>query len=123
MNDESLLSLEMKISRFLRVGVLVAGGFLLAGWLLQIQFTENPFLEFSHYRNIPLADSLSEAVAAGNVAQLIAYTGLLVLIALPVTRVFLTAVLFLRRRELLMAAVAVFVLIALALSVMLGWEI
>lgn len=121
--DERMLSLELKISKFLRVGVLVAGGFLAAGWLLQIQFTENPFLAFAHYQSVSLAESLQTAAQERNFPQLISYMGLFVLIALPVTRVFLTAVLFLRRREFAMAFIAAFVLLVLAVSMMLGWEL
>ena len=113
--------LELGVARLLRVGVLVSGALLLAGWLLSVR-GGNPFEAFSTYAPMPLAVSFRSALASRDFALLLSYAGLFVLVALPPLRVFFTAVLLARARERTLATLALLVLIVLALSFALGWD-
>lgn len=115
--------LELFISKLLRIGVLIAGFFLLIGWMSQFQFIGNPLEKLEHYQQISFVDSFRQCWERQQWGLVMAYVGLCVLISLPIVRVFMTAFLFFRRREFLMASAATFVFIALLLSFLLGFEI
>jgi len=94
-----LESLELKISKFLRIGVMVAGLFMLAGWLTHLVM-QGPSLEaLKIYHAITLDETLRTAVATKAWSEIVAYLGLIILIALPLIRVFLTAFLFIKQKE------------------------
>jgi uncharacterized membrane protein len=116
---DQLESLELKISKFLRIGVLVAGVFMLIGWVSQVALHGDSLEAFKVYRSYPLAESLTHL----DWPMVICYLGLGVLILLPITRVFLTAFLFVKQKEYLLAGIATFVLVALILSFSLGIEL
>lgn len=122
-NEEELYSLELFISRLLRKGVMLAGALLLIGWITQIQFTGNPLAEFQNYQASSLAEHLRLIWEQRQVGLMVSYLGLAVLISLPMLRVFLTAFLFLRQGERILAAVATLVLVLLLISFSLGIEI
>ena len=122
-DEQELYNLELFISKMLRLGVLVSGALLLIGWMTQIQFTENPFLAFHEYHALPLSQFLGQLWAAGDWGMLVSFAGLFVLISLPLLRVLLTAILFLRQGERKLALIAAFVLIMLLISFSLGIEI
>ncbi len=115
--------LELRIAKFLRIGVIVAGLLMLAGFVLNFQLRGNPFFNFETYDRIPLADLLAHHWAHRRWGQLVSYAGLGALISLPLIRVLLTAVLFLRQRDYLMAILAGLVLAGLAVSFTLGFEL
>lgn len=121
MND--IESLELKISKFLRVGVIISGVMMFAGWVTQIKFTGNPFYNFQIYDEIPLKELLEFYIARKEWGVLLSYSGLLVLISLPVIRVFLTAWLFVRQKEFILAGIALIVLISLIVSMSLGIDL
>lgn len=121
--EEELYNLEIFISQMLRGGVLIAGALLLVGWLTQIQFHENPFLAFQVYQPLSLKLYLNQLWQGGEWGLLTACGGLFVLISLPILRVVMTAVLFLRQGERKLALVAAFVLVLLLMSFSLGIEI
>jgi uncharacterized membrane protein len=116
-------SLELKISKFLRRGVLVAGGLIATGYVLKLRLTGDPFFNFQTYDRIPLQELLAFHRGRGDYAALISYAGLAALICLPLVRVLLTAVLFFRRREHLLGAVAAGVFLALLLAMGLGVDL
>lgn len=120
---DQLESLELKISKFLRLGVLVAGIFMLIGWLSHTFTQPDNFELLKTYHDSTLSETLRMAYAEGAWGTLISYLGLVILIALPITRVFLTAVLFLKQKEYLLAGIAGFVLVALIVSFSLGIEL
>jgi len=127
-DGDELLSLEMKISRFLRWGVLAAGAVMLVGWvgsLIRIHagWSGNPYAIFETYHSAPFLREIGSAFQAGSWPILLSYLGLVVLIALPMTRVFLTMVLFFKQKEKTLALVASIVLFLLLLSMGLGLEI
>ena len=115
-------SLELKISKFLRVGVLVAAAFMFVGWMMQFKLTANPFFNFSTYDQIPFVDMIQHHIMRKNYGALISYTGLIVLISLPLIRVALTGFLFLKQKEFILAGVAFLVLFGLIISFVFGFE-
>jgi uncharacterized membrane protein len=121
MND--LESLEIKISKFLRFGVLFAGFFILVGWLLNFQWSGNPFAGFESYDHIQFSDLALVYYRNQNWGVLICYVGLFLLISLPIIRVLLTAILFLKQKEFILAGIALFVLSGLLISFTLGIEL
>lgn len=115
-------SLELKISKFLRVGVLLAAVFMFIGWMMQFKLTANPFFSFSIYDQIPFTDLLQHHLYRKNWGALISYLGLIILISLPVIRVALTGFLFLRQKEFILAGIAFLVLFGLVISFVFGFE-
>lgn len=120
---DELELLELQISKFLRFGVLVAAVFMLVGWISQLIFQDHSFELLKTYHSVSLGDTLATAFSHNQWSELIAYLGLIILISLPITRVFLTAFLFLKQKEYLLAGIASFVLIALIVSFSLGIEL
>lgn len=120
---DRLESLELKISKFLRIGVFVAGAFMFIGWLSHSLTQPDSFENLRTYQPIHLIATLKEAWQQRAWGVLISYTGLAMLISLPITRVFLTAVLFIKQKEFLLAGIAFFVLAALIVSFSLGIEL
>lgn len=122
-NLEELEALELKISKLLRYGVIVAGVLIFTGWMLQIQFTSNPFLGFHDYHGLSLLANFQQALAQHDWAQLISYAGLFILISLPILRVLMTGILFVRQNDPIMAALAFFVFATILVSCALGLEL
>lgn len=114
--------LELKIAKFLRVGVIVSGILMLIGFTLQFKWSGNSLFNFTVYDEIPLKDLLEINFHRGRWAPLISYSGLIVLISLPLIRVLLTTYLFIRQKEYPLAIIAGLVFIGLMLSMSLGIE-
>ncbi|WP_413287520.1 DUF1634 domain-containing protein [Bdellovibrio sp. HCB337] len=123
MKSDGLLKLELKISHLLRWGVLFAGAFMLMGWISFLDFTQNPLAAFHDYREETLSQSLTHAFETHDWGLLLAYLGLMILISLPLLRVLMTGVLFVKQKEKTLAVVAFFVFAILILSFSLGIEI
>jgi uncharacterized membrane protein len=123
MSHDKLLSLELRISLLLRWGVLLAGAFMLIGWASMLDFTQNPLAAFQDYKSESLHESLLNALTQNQWGLLIAYAGLTILISLPLLRVLMTAVLFVKQKETVLAAIAFFVFATLILSFSLGIEL
>ncbi len=115
--------LELKISKFLRAGILVAGFFILAGWLVRFKWSENPFLRFQHYERTSFFDMAEIHFMSEDWAFFLSYSGLFILISLPIIRVMLTGILFFKQKEKILGSVAFAVLFFLLLSFGLGFEI
>ncbi|MBX2986573.1 MAG: DUF1634 domain-containing protein [Bdellovibrionaceae bacterium] len=120
MKARGMEELELRISLFLRAGVVIAGVLLLAGWLMSTRLGGHPLQGLETYQPHDLGLILREAWSQGRVGTLLCYGGLFALISLPIVRVLLTAVLFLRQKDLILSGVAFFVLACLALSFFLG---
>ena len=120
---DQLENLEIKISKFLRAGVILSGSLLLIGWLMDFNYNHNPFAEFSQYSNLDLGTALEVAFMGEKWGILICYLGLFILISLPMIRVLLTAILFVKQKEMMLAGIAALVLFALILSFSLGIEL
>ena len=122
MKDE-LYSLELKISWFLRIGVVIAGLLLLVGFLANFSFHGDPFYHFQTYDKIPFQVAIQHHIQHGHWKILISYAGLIALISLPIARVLLTAFLFVKQKEYHLAVIALVVLMGLSLSFSLGIEL
>jgi uncharacterized membrane protein len=116
-------NLELKISKFLRVGVIFAGTLMLIGWVSQIRLDVNPFFHYQIYDSIPLSELIKFHIYRENWGVLLSYAGLGALISLPLIRVFLTAIIFLKQKEFALAMIAAVVLIGLLISMSLGIEL
>ena len=120
MND--LETMELKISKFLRIGVVISGLVITVGWLMAFKADSDPFAPLQTYQPYSLIDSLQMNVLLENWGKVIAYMGLTILITLPVIRVFLSIILFIKQKEKTMALIGAIVLIGLMLSFSLGVE-
>ena len=120
---DELESLELKISKFLRVGVLAAGMFMLLGWITHLIFKGSSLELLKTYNAVSIEETWKIIIANNLWFELISYLGLIVLISLPITRVFLTAILFLKQKEYALAGIASIVLVALLISFVLGIEL
>lgn len=120
---DELESLELKISKLLRAGVLAAGFLMLIGWIAHLVLKGSSFELLKTYNAVSIDETFKIAIANNSWSVLIAYLGLIILISLPITRVFLTAFLFLKQKEYILAGIASFVLIALLVSFSLGIEL
>ena len=120
--NERGYDLELTIAKVLRYGVLIAGILMLVGWISAFQTTGNPLLEFSHFEEKSLSSSLDQCIEHGRWGILIAYIGLGCLISLPLIRVLLTALVFLRQKEFVLASVAIFVAFSLLISIAVGFN-
>lgn len=119
----SLHELELLIAYFLRWGVLGAGILLLVGWLWMLSQEGDVLGQYKDYQPVDLIESLHWALIMNNKAYLTALAGLVLLVLLPVIRVFLAGVLFIKDREYRMAAMALAVFVALVTSFFLGIDL
>lgn len=121
--DEELHSLELKIGKLLRKGVLSAGVVLLFGWVGMILQDQHTLLDYAVYKTQSAAEEIEWAYLTRDLPLMIAYGGLVILISLPLLRVLLTGYLFLRQKDKVMGFVAFGVLIVLLASFALGIEV
>lgn len=121
--SEDINTLELKISKFLRAGVILAGLIMLVGWIMRFKWHGNVFVNFETYDRLPFSFLIQRHFELKHWGVLIEYAGLMVLISLPIIRVFLTAYLFIRQKEFYLAWIAITVLIGLFLSMYLGFEL
>lgn len=121
--DEKTYALELTIAKFLRYGVVACGTLIAVGWLMNISWERNPFTIYRDYDPIPFWKLVSHYTRTGNYGAIICYMGLASLVTLPVLRVFLTGVLFLKQKERSLAAIAFFVFTLLVISFLLGMTV
>jgi uncharacterized membrane protein len=122
-NDQELHRLELKISSFLRYGVLVSAVLLGLGWIGQILKSGDVLANFQNYHSESLRLIIEKALATQSYGVLLSIAGLAVLVLLPILRVLLTAYLFIKQKDHYLAAMAVFVFAVLLGSFFLGVEI
>lgn len=120
---DSLHELELVISQILRGGVLTSGFFLLVGWLWMWMRDGDNLHSFTRYEPRPLFESIHWALVTNDRPLLIAQIGLIVLVCLPLLRVLMTGVLFLRQKDKGLAIMAFAVFVALVGSFLLGIEL
>ena len=123
MSGTDIETLELKISKFLRWGVLFAAILMLIGWILQFKWSGNPFFHFEVYDQIPFSSQIFFHYRKEHWGHLLSYAGLIVLISLPLIRVLLTAILFLKQKEFALAIIAFLVLLGLIVSFTFGIEL
>ncbi len=112
--------MELLISKFLRFGVIVSGLIILSGWLMSFEADRNPFTSLQSYQHLSLINSLEMNFILNNWGKVISYLGLMMLISLPILRVFLSMILFIRHKEKIMALLSLVVFIGLILSFLMG---
>lgn len=121
--DQALHALELKISKMLRSGVYIAGALMTVGWIWQ-WFNEGDTLSnFQTYEPKSLYETLHWAVVMQNRPLLISMAGLAILVLLPITRVFLTGVLFVKQKDRVLAVMAFAVFTCLVASFFLGIDL
>lgn len=118
--DDKAYTLELLIAKFLRWGVFFCGGLIFVGWIMNLKWNANPFHIYKDYDPIPLWELISFYIRSQNYGGLISFAGLAALVSLPVWRVFLTGVLFLKQKERALAVIAFFVFTLLVISFLLG---
>jgi uncharacterized membrane protein len=112
--------MELLISKFLRLGVIISGLIILSGWLMSFEADRNPFISLQSYQHFSLINSLEMNFILNNWGKVISYFGLMMLISLPTLRVFLSMILFIRHKEKMMAFLSLIVFIGLILSFLMG---
>ncbi len=108
--------IELKISRFLSRGVMLAGMLIFSGWLLNFDPSKDPFTSLQVYRSYSLINSFQLFVMLDEWGNILSTFGLGCLICLPVLRVLLSVILFYKHAEKKMAFIAAIVLVGLFLS-------
>lgn len=122
-SHDALHKLELTISHLLRAGVLIAGVFLLLGWLW-LWFNNGSLLEsFTVYEPKSLLETVHWALLTNDRPMIISMVGLTLLVCLPVVRVFLTGVLFIKQKDFILAIMAFLVFAALVVSFTLGIDL
>jgi uncharacterized membrane protein len=118
--DNQEYELELLIAKFLRWGVVACGVMIFIGWTMNLKWSSNPFVVYKDYDPIPFWELILHYVRRGNYGGLIAYAGLAGLVSLPVWRVFLTGILFMKQKERSLAVIAFIVFTLLVISFLLG---
>jgi len=121
--SQALHDLELTISKLLRVGVLAAGILLAVGWLWLLFNDGDLLANFANYEPHSFFESLQWSLINQDKAMLISLAGLALLVLLPIARVFMTGVLFLKQKDFVLAAMAFAVFACLIGSFMLGIEL
>lgn len=115
-----LASLELKISVFLRIGVIFSGLTMFAGWMAHLDLSENIFFNFQTYDKIPTIDLLKYHLHRKDWGVLLSYIGLISLICLPITRVLLTSVVLFGKKDFFLGMSALIVFLTIIGSIILG---
>jgi uncharacterized membrane protein len=121
--DQALHNLELKISKMLRSDVYISGMLLLVGWLWQLYNSGDTLASFQTYESRTLMETIHWAVVMQDRPLLISIAGLVVLVLLPITRVFLTGVLFVKQKDKVLAIMAFAVFTCLVASFFLGIDL
>nr|BFD67050.1 hypothetical protein HAGR004_20720 [Bdellovibrio sp. HAGR004] len=120
---DSLHELELIISQILRGGVLFSGLFLLLGWVWMWFRDGDNLRTFTTYEPRPLVESIHWALVTNDRALVISLFGLVALVCLPLVRVLMTGILFVKQKDRGLAIMAFAVFLALVGSFLLGIEI
>ncbi|HXH76799.1 MAG TPA: DUF1634 domain-containing protein [Bacteriovoracaceae bacterium] len=119
---EDMEHIELRISRFLRLGVMIAGLLIAIGWVFNLKLSGDLFSQFKTYDPIPLQNFWLYHYNQGNWSRLLCYVGLFSLISLPVIRVILTGILFFKQKDFLLAFFAGLVFLGLIISFSFGFQ-
>lgn len=119
----SLHQLEIRISQFLRGGVLFAGALLFVGWVWMFINSGDVLSTFNEYHPQSLSESIQWALIMNDRALLMSFFGLVVLVTLPVIRVLMTGILFIRQKDYRLAIIAFAVFFVLVASFTLGIDL
>lgn len=118
-----LHNLELVISKLLRVGVMTAGACLFLGWIGMLLQHGSMLSSFHAYDPEPLADKFQWAFLTRDRSLLMSLIGLILLVCLPLIRVLLTGILFIRQKDYKLAVMAFAVFATLVASFFLGIDL
>lgn len=121
--NQSLHDLELTISKLLRIGVMAAGILLAIGWLWLFLNNGDLLANFESYEPRSFFETIQWSLINQDKAMLISLLGLALLVLLPIARVFMTGVLFLKQKDFVLAAMAFAVFACLIGSFMLGIDL
>lgn len=121
--DQKLHQLELKISYALRLGVIFSGLFIAIGWIWMLISHGVQLDSFSTYQAVSFKQSLQMAFLKKDYSWFVAGFGLSALVTLPLIRVFMTAFLFLKQKDFILAGIAFLVFATLIFSFFQGYEI
>ncbi|MFN3453880.1 MAG: DUF1634 domain-containing protein [Pseudobdellovibrio sp.] len=121
--DKVVYDLEIRISHFLRYGVVLSLVLLVIGWIGSSLNSSKSFATYTIYQEINLLAYLKNLYGVRDYSSLVLYAGLMVLVLLPLIRVLLTGLLFVRQKEKIMSIVSFFVLAVLVASFLLGVDL
>lgn len=121
--EKELHALELKISHFLRGGVLAAGVFLLIGWVWLLFKNGEIFKDLKEYHPQPFWESLQWNLIMNDRASFVLSLGLVILVSLPIIRVLMTGVLFIKQKDFKLAIMAFLVFAVLLSSFFLGIDL
>lgn len=119
----SIQDSEVKLSKLLRLGVIISGIILAIGWLWDVIINGDHLLEFKEYQPISLLSSLQMNLVSQNYSVLLINLGLAILVMLPAARVLFTGFLFISRKEKILGWAAIFVFVVLVSSFLLGADL
>ncbi|QDK38035.1 DUF1634 domain-containing protein [Bdellovibrio sp. NC01] len=120
---DPLHQLELTISKLLRTGVLLAGMFLAIGWVwLWIQ-NGDMLSSFTTYEPKSFMETIHWALLMNDRPMIISLIGMVILVCLPVARVFMTGVLFIKQKDRVLAIMAFAVFAVLIASFCLGIDL
>lgn len=118
-----LHKLELIISKLLRVGVMTAGVCLFVGWVGTLMNHGSMLSSFHVYEPEPLLEKIEWALLMRDRSLLMAMIGLIILVCLPLVRVLLTGILFIRQKDYKLAMMAFAVFATLVASFFLGIDL
>lgn len=118
-----LHNLELIISKLLRVGVMTAGACLFLGWIGMLIQHGSMLSSFTVYDPEPLTDKFQWAFLTRDRSLMMAMIGLVLLVCLPLIRVLLTGILFIRQKDYKLAVMAFAVFATLVASFFLGIDL
>ena len=121
--SQSLHDLELTISKLLRIGVMTAGVLLAVGWLWLLFNNGDLLANFSNYEPRSFFETIQWSLINQDKAMLLSLIGLALLVLLPIARVFMTGVLFLKQKDFFLAVMAFAVFACLIGSFMLGIDL
>ena len=121
--DQSLHDLELTISKLLRLGVMAAGVLLAIGWVWLLFNNGDILASFSTYEPHSFFETIQWSLINRDKAMLVSMAGLALLVSLPIIRVFMTGVLFIKQKDFVLAIMAFAVFFCLLASFMLGIDL
>ncbi|MGE5086709.1 MAG: DUF1634 domain-containing protein [Bacillota bacterium] len=121
--NQSLHELELTISKLLRLGVMAAGIFLAVGWIWLLFNNGDLLASFVNYEPHSFFETIQWSLINQDKAMLISLVGLALLVLLPIARVFMTGVLFIKQKDFILAGMAFAVFVCLIGSFILGVDL
>lgn len=121
--DTELHKMELAISHVLRSGTIISGIAIFTGWVWMWIAKGDQLQNFGTYNERRLPDMITDAIHSNDYGMLLSLGGLALLVSLPIIRVLLTALLFIKQKNRILAVMAIAVFMMLVASFILGIEL